>query len=134
MLLTEAVCFAAAARACLRLATRYFTPSMARNAVTTAIRMGAVCSAPTWVMNAASSTIENGAARGPRDGGEQAGERQSQRHAGNHLVHEHPGRSPMNSAGKMGPPTKPLAWLTAKVSIFAITSGDEQADAEGSAR
>lgn len=37
---------AAAMWACLRLARRYFTPSMARKAVTTAIRTGAVCSAP----------------------------------------------------------------------------------------
>ena len=37
-------------------------PSMVRNAVSTAIRMGAVCSAPTAVRNAASSTMENGAA------------------------------------------------------------------------
>ena len=28
---------------------------------------------------------------------------------------------PMNSAGKIGPPTNPLAWQTAKVTIFAIT-------------
>ena len=54
--------FPVAARACLRRATRYFTASMVRNAVTTAIRIGAVCKAPTWVRNAASSTIENGAA------------------------------------------------------------------------
>ena len=54
--------FPAAARACLRRATGYFTASMVRNAVTTAIRIGAVCNAPTWVRNAASSTIENGAA------------------------------------------------------------------------
>jgi hypothetical protein len=52
--------FAAAARAFLRLARKYFTPSMVRKAVTTAIRMGAVCSAPTWVKNAAISTMEKG--------------------------------------------------------------------------
>jgi hypothetical protein len=34
---------------------------MVRKAVTTAIRMSAVCSAPTWVKNAAVSTMENGA-------------------------------------------------------------------------
>jgi hypothetical protein len=34
---------------------------MVRKEVTTAIRMGAVCSAPTWVRNAAISTMENGA-------------------------------------------------------------------------
>jgi hypothetical protein len=27
----------------------------------------------------------------------------------------------MNSAGNIGPPMNPLAWLTAKVKIFAIT-------------
>jgi hypothetical protein len=29
--------------------------------------------------------------------------------------------SPINSAGNIGPPMNPLAWLTAKVKIFAIT-------------
>ena len=37
----------------------------------------------------------------------------------------------MNSAGKIGPPTNPLAWLTAKVSIFADQEDDEQAHSEG---
>jgi hypothetical protein len=27
----------------------------------------------------------------------------------------------MNGAGNIGPPMNPLAWLTAKVKIFAIT-------------
>jgi len=36
----EAVWFAAAVRDCLRMVTRYFTPSMVRSAVTTAIRIG----------------------------------------------------------------------------------------------
>ena len=49
-------------RRCSRLATKYFTPSTPRYAVTTAIRMGAVCSAPTRVRNADISTIANGAA------------------------------------------------------------------------
>jgi len=43
----EAVYFAAAARACLRLAREVFHPLHSETAVTTAIRMGAVCSAPT---------------------------------------------------------------------------------------
>jgi hypothetical protein len=38
---------------------------MVRNAVTTAIRMGAVCGAPTCVTKAASSTTENGAETTP---------------------------------------------------------------------
>ena len=58
--------------------------------MTTAIRIGAVCNAPTWVRNAASSTIENGATRATRNGGEQAGERQTQRHRGQHLMHQDP--------------------------------------------
>ena len=34
---------------------------------------------------------------------------------------EDPAVPPMNSDGKMGPPTKPLSWLTAEVSIFAMS-------------
>src|SRR6478752_4264176 len=48
-------------RPCCRWAIRYVTPSIARNAVITAISMGAVCRAPTWVMNAARRTMLNGA-------------------------------------------------------------------------
>ena len=48
--------------AVLAWAIRYLTPSVARNAVITAIRMGAVCNAPTSVMNPASSTMVKGAA------------------------------------------------------------------------
>ena len=32
-----------------------------------------------------------------------------------------PAVPPMNSDGKMGPPTNPLPWLTAKVSILATS-------------
>ena len=63
--------------ACLRLARRYLTASIVRKAVMTAIRIGAVCSAPTCVKNAAISTIENGAgATTPGTASEQEGERQ----------------------------------------------------------
>ena len=75
--------------------------SMARNAATTAIRIGAVCSAPTWVTNAASTPWRMGRPRqGSGDGRVQASEGQSQWHDGNDLVDEGPGRSPMKSAGR----------------------------------
>ena len=32
-----------------------------------------------------------------------------------------PAVPPMNNAGKIGPPTNPLAWLTANVHCLAIT-------------
>ena len=57
----------------------------------------------------------------PGDGGEHAGERQSEWHTRNELVTKTPAVPPMNSDGNIGPPMNPLAWLTAKVKIFAIT-------------
>jgi hypothetical protein len=113
--------FAAAARDCLRMVTRYLTPSMVRSAVMTAIRIGAVWSAPTWVRNAAISTIENGA--GATEPGTAASRQENASPSGT------PGKTwwtstpavpPMNREGKMGPPTNPLPWLTAKVSILAM--------------
>ena len=83
---------------------RYLTPSMARDEVTTAIRMGAVCSAPTWVMNAAVNAIAKGAAtRAPGDGGEHAREREAQRHAGERLMHDNAGSSPDEQRGEDRP-------------------------------
>lgn len=98
--------FGAAARACLRLARRYLTPSMARKAVTTAIRMGAVCSAPTWVRNAAISTIENGAgASAPGTAASRQVNASPSGTLGMTWWTMTPAVPPMNSDGKMGPPT-----------------------------
>ncbi len=47
---------------CSWLARKYFAPSVLRNAVTSAIRMGKVSNGPTRVSNAPSSTTANGAA------------------------------------------------------------------------
>ena len=97
------------ARACVRLAIRYFTASMVRNAVTTAIRMGAVCSAPTWVRNAAISTIENGA--GASDPGTAASRQVNASPSGTPGMTwctRTPAVPPMNSEGKIGPPMNPL--------------------------
>ena len=95
---------------------------MVRNAVTTAIRIGAVCNAPTWVRNAASSTIENGAAAS--DPGTAASRQVNARPngtAGNTSCTRTPAAPPMNNAGKIGPPMNPLAWHTANVNCLAIT-------------
>ena len=89
--------------------------------MTTAIRIGAVWSAPTWVRNAAISTIENGA--GASDPGTAASRQENANPSGtlgNTWWTITPAVPPMNSEGKMGPPMNPLPWLTAKVSIFAI--------------
>src|SRR3954447_16322207 len=94
---------------------------MVRKAVTTAIRMEAVCSAPTWVRNAAISTIENGA--GASAPGTAASKQLNARPSGTPGMTwwtRTPALPPMKRDGKMGPPTKPLPWLTAKVSILAI--------------
>src|SRR4029453_3014921 len=117
----EADCLAAAARDCLRMVTRYFTPSMVRNAVMTAIRIGAVWSAPTWVRNAASSTIENDAgATAPGTAASRQVKASPRGMPGKTWWTRTPAVPPMNREGKMGPPTNPLPWLTAKLSIFAI--------------
>ena len=87
----------------------------------TAIRIGAVWSAPTWVRKATSSTIENDA--GTTDPGTAASRQENASPSGtlgNTWWTSTPAVPPMNSDGKMGPPTNPLAWLTAKVSILAI--------------
>src|SRR4051812_49965954 len=102
---------------------RYFTASMVRNAVTTAIRIGAVCNAPTWVRNAASSTIENGAAAS--DPGTAASRQVNARPngtPGTTSCTSTPTVPPMNNAGKIGPPMNPLAWLTANVNCLASTT------------
>ena len=78
-------------------------------------------SAPTWVRNAASSTIENGAATSAP--GTAASRQVNASPSGTPGIASWtmiPAVPPMNSDGKMGPPTKPLPWLTAKVSIFAM--------------
>ena len=69
----------------------------------TAIRTGAVCSAPTWVMNAASSTMENGAATS--DPGTAASMQVNARPTGTAGITRWttiPAVPPMNSAGKSG--------------------------------
>ena len=90
--------------------------------MTTAIRTGAVWSAPTWVTNAASSTIVNGAATSaPGTAANRQVNASPSGTPGSTWWTRTPAVPPMNSDGKMGPPTKPLCWLTAKVSIFAIS-------------
>jgi hypothetical protein len=41
-----------------------------------------------------------------------------------------PAVPPINSDGKMDPPTRPLPWLTAKLSMLPDARGGEQARAE----
>jgi len=115
--------FTAAARAFFRLAKRYFTPSMVRKAVITAMRMGAVCRAPTWVRNAAIKTIANGAAASaPTVAASRQVNASPSGTPGMTWWTMTPAVPPMNSAGKMGPPTKPLPRLTPKVSIRAMSA------------
>src|SRR5271166_5353743 len=86
------------------------------------MRMGAVCRAPTWVTNAASSTIENGAATtAPGTAESRQVNASPSGKPGMTWWTMTPAVPPMNSDGKIGPPTKPLPWLTAKVSIFAMS-------------
>ena len=100
--------------------------------MTTAIRMGAVCSAPTWVTNAASNTIEKGAATS--DPGTAASKQvkvSPKGHAGNRLVHHYSGRSPDEQRGKDGS-THEAAGLTHRKSkhLRDHQHGD-QPDAKG---
>ena len=79
----------------------------------TAIMMGAVCSAPTWVMNAAVNAIANGAAtRAPATAANMQVNVSPRGTLENVSWTMTPAVPPMNNEGKIGPPMKPLPILS----------------------
>ena len=97
----------------------------------TAIRMGAVCSAPTWVTNAASSTSANGAeTSGSGNRGEHARERQPQGYAGDHLVHEHSSRPPDEQRWEDRPADEPARLADGEGEDLGDHEGGQEARAE----
>jgi hypothetical protein len=106
---------------------------MVRKAVKTAMRTGAVSSAPIWVRNAASRTMENGAAASAPGWRKHAGERQSQRHPGDDLVDDDTGRSADEQRREDGAAHEAAALADAEGEHLRDERGDEQADARVSA-
>ena len=101
--------------------------------MTTAIRMGAVWSAPTCVRNAASSTIENGAATS--DPGTAASRHVNASPSGtlgDRLVDEDPGRSPDEQRREDGPAHESAGLAHREGELLRDHEGDEQAHARGS--
>ena len=98
---------------------KYFTPSMVRYAVTTAMRTDAVWRPPTCDTNAASSTTVNGGATtAPGTAANTQVTANPSGTPGMSWWTKTPAVPPINSDGNIGPPMNPLAWLTAKVKIF----------------